>query len=317
LGRPDLRFDIVAHSMGGLVARYYAMYGERDVLDWPVACPDWSGARNLGDIILMGAPNDGSMYALRALLRGYSILDNGKPHGGFARKIGRNLLVPLIGPREVFTVPAVYELLPAQGNARFFDDALRPLTVELYDVETWRYYGWSAAFDDRVRMREMHGLAEDLGPVEGNAEGLRRAAERECFLRLVLRRAAAFHCALLVGCPPPPWLRFIFIGGDCLPTLDGAIILTDPTPRVIFKPSEFPSEKGSSKVFRDLLYTPGDGTVTSHSFLGYPLNAQPPGGVPTAMRSTPVEVTFFCVSHGGLISDKAVQNTLLIGLMSQ
>jgi len=37
LGRPDLRFDIVAHSMGGLVARYYAMYGGRDVLDAPVA----------------------------------------------------------------------------------------------------------------------------------------------------------------------------------------------------------------------------------------------------------------------------------------
>src|SRR5215510_13870195 len=47
LGRPDLRFDVVTHSMGGLVARYYAMYGERDVLDAAVACPDWSGAHNL------------------------------------------------------------------------------------------------------------------------------------------------------------------------------------------------------------------------------------------------------------------------------
>ena len=30
--RPDLRFDIIAHSMGGLIARYFAMYGDADVL---------------------------------------------------------------------------------------------------------------------------------------------------------------------------------------------------------------------------------------------------------------------------------------------
>src|SRR5687767_3488626 len=32
LGRPDLRFNLIAHSMGGLVARYYTMYGGTDVL---------------------------------------------------------------------------------------------------------------------------------------------------------------------------------------------------------------------------------------------------------------------------------------------
>src|SRR5437763_5269249 len=33
LHRPDLRFNLLAHSMGGLIARYYLMYGARDVLD--------------------------------------------------------------------------------------------------------------------------------------------------------------------------------------------------------------------------------------------------------------------------------------------
>ena len=32
-GDPTLRVDIVAHSMGGLVARYYQRYGTADVLD--------------------------------------------------------------------------------------------------------------------------------------------------------------------------------------------------------------------------------------------------------------------------------------------
>src|ERR1051325_8998213 len=46
LGRPDLRFNIVAHSMGGLVARYAAMYGDRDLApDDATPQPTWAGAR--------------------------------------------------------------------------------------------------------------------------------------------------------------------------------------------------------------------------------------------------------------------------------
>src|SRR5881296_2626937 len=32
-GRPDDRFDLLTHSQGGLIARYYVMYGDHDVLD--------------------------------------------------------------------------------------------------------------------------------------------------------------------------------------------------------------------------------------------------------------------------------------------
>ena len=32
-GDPTLKFDAVAHSMGGLITRYFARYGSEDVLD--------------------------------------------------------------------------------------------------------------------------------------------------------------------------------------------------------------------------------------------------------------------------------------------
>jgi len=314
LGRPDLRFDIVAHSMGGLVARYYAMYGERDVLDNQGSRPDWSGARNLGRIVMIGTPNAGSMNALRALLRGYSAAGAGKPSGGFLRKVEGKLLFDRISPDVVFTVPAVYQLLPSQRQARFFDAGLEPLPVELYEVETWRSYEWSAAFNERIRRRELKRLVKDLGLAAGEAESLRRAVERERFLRLALRRAAAFHNALAAESPPPASLRFIFIGGDCIATLDGAVILTGVTRRTIFKPSDFPGEKWSRRKAAELIFNLGDGAVTSHSLLGHPLIVKPVDPVPTAMRSTPVETAFFCKSHSGLIVDAMAQNNLLMAL---
>jgi len=313
LGRPDLRFDIVAHSMGGLVARYYAMYGERDVLDDQRPCPDWAGARNLRRVVLIGAPNAGSMSALRALLRGYSASATGRRSSGFWRKVKRELDATRVGPGEVFTVPSIYQLLPARRQARFFDGKLNPLPVQLYEVETWREHKWSAAFDTKIRRREFEILARELGSTAGESESLRRHAERERFLRAALRRAQAFQNALAAPSPPPTHLRFIFIGGDCIGTLDGAVIIGGAAPRTIFKPSEFPGEKSLRRKVAELIFSPGDELVTRHSLLSHPLNAQP--AVPTAMRSTPRETAFFCRSHNGLIADAAARNNLLTALL--
>ncbi len=317
LGRPDLRFDIVAHSMGGLVARYYAMYGDRDVLDNPGALPDWSGARNLNKIVMIGTPNAGSMNAFRVLLRGHSPAESTRPSVGFLRRVKRKILATQISPGVVFTVPAVYQLLPAQRNARFFDAELKPLPVEIYNVETWRRYKWGAAFDEQFRRRELKRLVKDLGPVAGKAECSRRLAERERFLHLVLRRAAAFHNALAIGCPPPANLRFIFIGGDCRATLDGAIILPGLAPRTIFRSSEFPVEEELRRKATSAIFTLGDGTVTRHSLLGHPLNVKRSEPVPTSMRSTPVGTAFYCKSHSGLMRDATAKNNLLIALVGQ
>ncbi len=306
LGRPDLRFDIVTHSMGGLLARYYAMYGECDVLDGYAACPNWSGARNLNRIVMIASPNAGSMNALRVLLKGFSALSFSKPFGSLPRSLGRKLPFARVGLRVTFTLPALYQLLPPSGHARFFGADLSPLPVDLYDVETWRRFKWSAAFDETPRRRDSRRIGLKSGPA---------SAERELFLRLVLRRAAAFHNALAAEAPPPQNLRFFFIGGDCVPTLDGAVIIDGAPPRTIFSAAEFPGDKLAKRMVAELIFTPGDGAVTRHSLFGRPLDAQPVVAVQTSMRSASVGTALFCDSHNGLYHDKETQNNLLTALL--
>src|SRR3954468_5983686 len=60
LNRPDLRFNVVAHSMGGLVARYAAMYGDADLPpQGGEPKPNWAGAADINKIIMFGTPNEG------------------------------------------------------------------------------------------------------------------------------------------------------------------------------------------------------------------------------------------------------------------
>jgi pimeloyl-ACP methyl ester carboxylesterase len=98
LGKPDLKFNVIAHSMGGLIARYAAMYGNAD-LPSGVPTPTWAGARHFDKVFLLGTPNEGSVSALNALLNGFSYI------GG-----GLNLpFIQNITRFDVFTLPSGYQ----------------------------------------------------------------------------------------------------------------------------------------------------------------------------------------------------------------
>src|SRR5215211_5763463 len=77
LGRPDLRFNLIAHSMGGLVARYYMMYGGEDVLGRAGAKVTWAGATGINKLVLVGVPNEGTMESVRALVEGFPVAESG------------------------------------------------------------------------------------------------------------------------------------------------------------------------------------------------------------------------------------------------
>ena len=98
---PNIKFDIVAHSMGGLVARYYLRYGDQQLPE-DGSLPDltWQGANRVGRAFLIGPPNEGSAITLNEMREGMSLAK----------------ALPKFPPAVLGTMPAVYQLLPRTEN---------------------------------------------------------------------------------------------------------------------------------------------------------------------------------------------------------
>src|SRR5262245_13016774 len=305
--KPGLRFDIIAHSMGGLIARYFAMYGERDVLGDERPQPDWRGAQSIGCLALIGTPNAGSMDALRSLIYGYSITEADKPRINLFRSLGRS---------TIFTTVSAYQLLPRKETARFYDAKLDPIKLDLYDPQTWKRYKWSAAFDPEIMKREMKDSIKKLGEVEGRNEAEKRMTDRANYLQAVLKRGADFQSALDAGAAPPETLRLHLVGGDCEATLAGALIVdVKGEPRTLFSPGRIPRQLRDEAFKR--MFIPGDGRVTRQSLFGLTFNLDSPeSGITRLMKQPPVYTLFGCEAHGDLpINPTMIDNllTLLLG----
>jgi pimeloyl-ACP methyl ester carboxylesterase len=307
LRRPDLRFDIVAHSMGGLVARYYAMYGDHDVLTSAAPRPDWSGARNVSRLIMIGTPNGGSMDALHTLLSGYSVTDTNRPRLNLLKNLDQDV---------TFTAPSVYQLLPSNSHARFLDAKLSPIKVDFFDIETWRRFGWSVAFEAEARLRERRALVKRQGEIEGAEEAERLAATRERFLRMALARAVAFHGALDAPGAPPEALRLYLFGGDCEATLDAAMIATiNGQPRTLFRSGKALGGRQARRRAFEAMFTPGDGRVTRRSLFELQPEIETNGQSASRLKPQPFHITFNCEVHSDLPFNLTLQDNLLTVLL--
>jgi hypothetical protein len=82
-GQSDVKFDIVAHSMGGLIARYYTGYHgfcaraakDRALVYRSISSekPEQAVPGSIGKVILLGTPSGGSMEILRAFHDGSNV----------------------------------------------------------------------------------------------------------------------------------------------------------------------------------------------------------------------------------------------------
>ncbi len=227
LREPEARFNVVGHSMGGLVARYYLRFGcaEPDE-DAPVS---WAGARRIERLLLVATPNAGGIPALDTLLNGTRV--------GFS---STTLSAPVVAG-----MPAIYQLLPPPGSGALIDERGDPLDDDLHAPETWQRHGWGP-FGPRRATRDPEAAAIDP------------ERHRE-FMSAALLRARAVHRALARRPETPCPARVMLLGGDCLPTLARAIVN-----RRHGRPPRF---EAWTRAEAQRLFEAGDGRATRASVL--------------------------------------------------
>lgn len=198
IDNPNIRFDIVAHSMGGLVTRYYLRYGNQPLPD-DGSLPElnWAGASRVGRVFLVGTPNAGSAEAVLEM------------------KEGLRLAAPLpkFPPAIIGTMPGAYQLFPRTSNEPLVMESGE--TLDVLDPATWERLQWGLA--DPKQDRQLRKLLP-----QSNAEQRRQIALDHQFKCLV--RARQLHNSLDTPVNHPPTLELHLFAGDAEETLDTIVV---------------------------------------------------------------------------------------------
>lgn len=189
----DIKFDIVAHSMGGLIARYYMMYGATD-LDEIVETegPTWEGAKLVENVILIGTPNAGSVNVVDDLLHGKDI-------GPF---------LPTYQSSIIGSMPSAYQLLTRTRHKHVIDQ--NGEILDLFNPQIWEKYKLGLLNPDQEEMLKIL-----LPEIESSGE---RKEIAYGYLSYSLDRAKRFHNALDKKSDPPDSVKFYLMAGDSVAT---------------------------------------------------------------------------------------------------
>ena len=191
-----VQFDLIGHSMGGLLARYYAMYGgkllpEKESVPFPVT---WAGAGDVSKIIMIGTPNAGYVDTLLELNRGLRLTSASPAY-----------------PKAVIgTFVSYYQMLPDPScRSVQYEDGT---PVDYFSEKTWERFRWGLLDPEQDIW-----LKKFLPEIP---ESSRRHAVALDHLKKCLRRARQFKKALHPDQipPQPPHLQFYLIAGDAVLT---------------------------------------------------------------------------------------------------
>lgn len=286
---PTLRVDILAHSNGGLLGRYYARYGTADLEAASPARPSCEGAAAIRRLLIVGTPNLGTLQPVLALVRGEELP---------LRKIAPEIVATCCGAPQLMPHPAVPWLADVRG---------RSVTRGVFEIDTWRELRW-CIFDPDVRERTIatHG---------GGAAGRRYLEGLERYFARHLARARLFMTRLAEPAPEADVRPFVF-GGDCAET---PALLVAENIRGAIRARENPAaieapEPGVD--YRALMFEPGDLVVTRSSLLGsVARGAALTGAAPAPLRIT--QSVFLCEEHRSLTANSSFQDNLLNTLLSE
>jgi pimeloyl-ACP methyl ester carboxylesterase len=197
----NVKVDIVAHSMGGILARYFVAYGGADA-PCASASPCFAGAKDVEHLVMVGTPNAGSLEALRKL------------------KIGlpRTPLTPSYSAQILATFPSMYQLLPRGRHGHVWveeRDRVRRVD-DLLDLDLWERMSWGLA--DAAADEELAKL------LPGEDTVAKRRVVAIDHLGKCLDEARRVQAALDAPAPCPPDLKVILFAGDAKATPSLAVV---------------------------------------------------------------------------------------------
>jgi len=288
-GRPDMKVDIIAHSMGGMIARYYLRYGEVDATvdnSFPV---NYHGESRVRRIVILGTPSMGSVESVKAFI------------------VGRRIGLATIPPEVMLTFPSFYQLFPHPLTDWLIDIKGRPFNLDPFDVSTWQRFNWSL-FDPDLR-RKIVAQGADV------EQGRARLALLERYFHKHIERGRRFMWSLTVNMERQPWELVVF-GGDC--ELTPTRMVVEPTGdefALRLRPGDIRNPVAGVD-YEKLMLEPGDGLVTKTSLLAR--QTLDPFVPRHKWSDFPLDYPLFlCEEHSQLTSNRFFQNNLLHFLLSR
>ena len=287
-GDPTLRVDVLAHSNGGLLARYYARYGTADTPADGAFRATQAGAAAIRRLLLVGTPNLGTIRAVVTHLHGEEV--------GLGR-IPQEVMASCPGAPQIMPHPAVPWLVDVRG---------RNLELDAFDIGMWREQGWGL-FDPHVAERTIarHG---------GGREGRRYLDLLRDYHAKHLRRGRRFMESLAIPGGPDD-LQPIVFGGDCELTL-ARLVAEEVDGRLVARERiQDIARRVDGVDYEALMFEPGDTVVTRSSLLGRrTLDVAAPRSEVESLKVA--QSIFLCERHQQFTGNPTFQDNLLNALLS-
>lgn len=277
--------DVLAHSMGGLITRYYLKYGHNDVLDSP-EFPNDLAPKTVRHAIFLGTPQLGSVIAIKRLLHGNEFNLNTVP-----------VWVQV-------TLPSIIQLLPHPDSHWLVDPSGRPVSLSIHDPALWQRNQWS--IHSTIVQQALAQKIEDPDQTTKYIHTLKVFFDKQLIRAERFWRALSHHV-------PNSHSGHVIMGGDCKKTLSHLVVETKDGRLVLRHSGTHLKDKTKRKQYEQWLYQPGDGQVSKASLLGVIHDPVSHSKTQTANNKYPL---FLCQGHIRLTENTTFQDNLLHVLLN-